>query len=75
LATRKPQLKEVPIFPNPCERGHNYSPLYRAENGEIRGYYPVDDKGNKDRTKVMGTLYCTRCGETKDIVIVNYERS
>lgn len=70
--SRKPKLKEVPIFPLPCERGHNYTPLYRAENGEIRGYYQTDDKGNKDRSKVMGTLFCTRCGETKEITIAVY---
>lgn len=69
---RKLQPKEVPIFPLPCEKGHNYTPLNRAENGEVRGHYLVDDKGKKDRSKVMGTLFCTRCGETKEILVAIY---
>lgn len=73
--TRKPNLKEVGIFPSSCETGHNFTPLNDSKDPEhIRGYYKQDAKGNYLTNAVYGILFCTRCGETKEISIVNRRR-
>lgn len=66
---KKVQINKIS---SPCDIGHNYQPLNRGDNGEIKGRYAVDVNGKKDLTKVLGTLYCTKCGETKDIVVATY---
>jgi hypothetical protein len=75
---RKPKLKEVGMFPKPCESGHNFQPLndVNSNDGEnhIRGYYKEDARGNRISKTVYGLLFCSRCGETKEITIVNRRR-
>jgi len=70
----KPNLKEVSIFPNSCELGHNFVPYDDNKEDRIKGYYHYDGKGNAITTTVYATLYCTKCGETKEIAIVNRRR-
>lgn len=67
---RKAQLREVPIFPMSCEKGHNFQPLVDEDN-QVRGYYKRDSNGDKANPNVYGMLYCNKCGDTKEIVIVN----
>jgi hypothetical protein len=76
MAAKRIQLKEVPIFEMSCEKGHNFAPVVDSE-GEVRGYYKSlnGDKAEKDRARVYGMLFCSKCGVTKEIVIVNYIRS
>ncbi len=74
MVAKKLQLKETTIFPMSCERGHNFQPI-REDDGSVRGYYKEDDRENKVRNKVYSVLYCSQCGSTKEIVIVNKGRS
>lgn len=72
---RKTQiLKEVPIFPISCEKGHNFQPI-REDDGSVRGYYKKNGNDEKITDKVYSILYCNQCGNTKEIIIVNYERT
>lgn len=71
----KVKLKETTIFPLPCEKGHSFIQLNdNAEPEHIRGFYKEDAKGNRITNTVYGILFCTKCGETKEIAIVNRRR-
>lgn len=71
---RKPELKEVTIFPMSCEKGHSFKPLRKNDDGEVEGYYKKDEKDERIKDKVYCILYCSQCGTTKEIVMVNYRR-
>lgn len=71
---RKPEVKEVPIFPMSCEKGHNYEPIRRDDDGGVNGYYKRNGDGEKITDAVYCILFCNQCGGTKEIVMVNYRR-
>lgn len=70
---RKSQLKEVPIFPTSCETGHNFVP-YSQDGAQASEYYKEDTQGRRITNAVYAMLYCTKCGETKEISIVTRRR-
>ncbi len=67
----KLKLKEVGIFPNPCEMGHAFTPYNDThEPDRAKGYYKSKN-GKADTSKVYAMLYCSKCGATKEITIIN----
>jgi hypothetical protein len=72
LVKRK-QLVEVGIFPDPCELGHSFVPYNDTYEDRVRGFYKRKSNASDDvdSSKVYAMLYCTKCGETKEIAIVN----
>lgn len=69
------QPKEVGIFPTTCETGHNFVPFVESLEDRNPGFYKRDSRDKADPSKVYATLYCTKCGETKEIVIVNRRKN
>lgn len=65
------KLKEVGIFPKLCESGHSFVPFIENTEDRNPGFYKRDARDKADSSKVYATLYCTKCGNTKEIVIVN----
>lgn len=56
---------QVELFPISCaEDGHNFQ---MADDG----YYKEDENGERNKLKVFRMIYCTRCGENKEIMVVN----
>lgn len=66
----KNKLKEVGIFPNSCETGHNFVPFRDNVEDHVNGYYKRNARGDAISSTVYTTLFCTKCGETKEIAIV-----
>lgn len=73
-SSSKQILEETTIFPLACERGHDFKPIRVDSSGEIDGYYKRDEDGNSIKGEVYCMLFCSKCGGTKEIVMVRYRR-
>lgn len=57
---------QIQMFPISCaEVGHEYS----SSGGE--GYYKEDSKGERFTKQVFRMIFCIKCGDNKEIMVVN----
>lgn len=56
---------QTELFPISCaEEGHNFQ---MAD----QGYYKDGQNNERDKLKVFRMIFCTRCGDNKEIMVVN----
>lgn len=56
-----------------CLDGHDY--IKCDNDGERTGYYKEDSNGERDNRKVYRMIYCTKCGDNIEILVVDRTQS